>query len=117
MNAVSARDAAGEGRVPLRPLRVLPLLTHGECEEYPDPLGGYSSRVVWHRISPLGLGESGRVYKSWVAIFGGKRGRAARLARGAHNPKVGSSNLPPATTSYPLNFRGNSQGTMEYQEP
>ncbi len=29
---------------------------------------------------------------------GAERGRAARLARGAHNPKVGSSNLPPATT-------------------
>ena len=27
----------------------------------------------------------------------GERGGAARLARGAHNPKVGSSNLPPAT--------------------
>jgi hypothetical protein len=26
-----------------------------------------------------------------------ERGGAARLARGAHNPKVGSSNLPPAT--------------------
>jgi len=31
----------------------------------------------------------------------GKRGRAARLARGAHNPKVGSSNLPPATNVLP----------------
>ena len=38
--------------------------------------------------------------------MGGKRGRAARLARGAHNPKVGSSNLPPATTSHPLVSEG-----------
>ena len=37
------------------------------------------------------------VYKRIVSLFGRKRGRAARLARGAHNPKVGSSNLPPAT--------------------
>ena len=37
------------------------------------------------------------VYKRIVGLFGTERGRAARLARGAHNPKVGSSNLPPAT--------------------
>lgn len=30
-----------------------------------------------------------------------KRDGAARLARGAHNPKVGSSNLPPATIQLP----------------
>ena len=40
---------------------------------------------------------SHRVYKHIVCLFGRKRGGAARLARGAHNPKVGSSNLPPAT--------------------
>ena len=37
------------------------------------------------------------VYKRIDCLFGSERGRAARLARGAHNPKVGSSNLPPAT--------------------
>ena len=40
---------------------------------------------------------SHRVYKRIDCLFGAERGRAARLARGAHNPKVGSSNLPPAT--------------------
>ena len=33
-----------------------------------------------------------------------ERGGAARLARGAHNPKVGSSNLPPATIILPPSF-------------
>ena len=39
----------------------------------------------------------GEVYKSmeWYVLV--ERGGAARLARGAHNPEVGSSNLPPAT--------------------
>jgi hypothetical protein len=46
----------------------------------------------------LGLG-AGRVYKIMVGVCVLERGRAARLARGAHNPKVGSSNLPPATIS------------------
>jgi hypothetical protein len=40
---------------------------------------------------------SHRVYKRIDCLFGSERGGAARLARGAHNPKVGSSNLPPAT--------------------
>ncbi len=43
------------------------------------------------------LGWGGEVYKSmeWYVLV--ERGGAARLARGAHNPEVGSSNLPPAT--------------------
>ena len=100
MNAVPAGYLPGQGGVALRPLGVCSLEALGECEEYSYSFVGYSSGVVGHRVSTLGLGESGRVYKSWVAIFGGKRGRAARLARGAHNPKVGSSNLPPATKNH-----------------
>ncbi len=44
-----------------------------------------------------GFGWGGDVYKSmeWYVLV--ERGGAARLARGAHNPEVGSSNLPPAT--------------------
>ena len=97
VDSVPAREAAGEYNVSLRPLGVFQLLLLGEVKEYSYPLPGDPSRVVGHSFSLLGLGESGRVYKSWVDILGGKRGRAARLARGAHNPKVGSSNLPPAT--------------------
>ena len=97
MYAIPARDPTREGSVALRSLGVCPLEALGEGEEYLDSLVGYSSSVVGHLVSTLGLGESGRVYKSWVDIVAGKRGRAARLARGAHNPKVGSSNLPPAT--------------------
>ena len=48
-------------------------------------------------LSVFGCG--GRVYKRMVVDRFLERGRAARLARGAHNPKVGSSNLPPATIS------------------
>jgi hypothetical protein len=44
---------------------------------------------------------SHRVYKRIDCLFGSERGGAARLARGAHNPKVGSSNLPPATSCLP----------------
>ena len=46
-----------------------------------------------------GFGWGGEVYKSmeWYVLL--ERGGAARLARGAHNPEVGSSNLPPATIS------------------
>ena len=39
----------------------------------------------------------GEVYKSMEGYGLLERGGAARLARGAHNPEVGSSNLPPAT--------------------
>ena len=39
----------------------------------------------------------GEVYKSMEGYVLVERGGAARLARGAHNPEVGSSNLPPAT--------------------
>lgn len=39
----------------------------------------------------------GEVYKRMEGYGLLERGGAARLARGAHNPKVGSSNLPPAT--------------------
>ena len=41
----------------------------------------------------------GEVYKSMEGYGLLERGGAARLARGAHNPEVGSSNLPPATIS------------------
>ena len=41
----------------------------------------------------------GEVYKSMEGYVLVERGGAARLARGAHNPEVGSSNLPPATIS------------------
>ena len=44
-----------------------------------------------------GFGWGSDVYKSMVGYVLVERGGAARLARGAHNPEVGSSNLPPAT--------------------
>ena len=111
---VPTGNSARQGGVSLCPLGVGSLEPLSECEEYPDSFVGYAPGVVDHLVSPLGLGKSGRVYKSWVDIMRVERGRAARLARGAHNPKVGSSNLPPATTYYPLNFRGDSQGTLEH---
>ncbi len=89
--------APGEVDVSLRPVGLGGVGGLGEAEEGPYPLGRYPLLFARLGSPPLGLGESGRVYKSWVDILGGKRGRAARLARGAHNPKVGSSNLPPAT--------------------
>ena len=49
---------------------------------------------------------SHRVYKRIDCLFGTERGGAARLARGAHNPKVGSSNLPPATILLTGGFLG-----------
>ena len=94
-------DPAGEVDVSLGEVGVL-----GECllsllEEDADALLGYPcGPSVGHSgcLFPV-FGCGGRVYKRMVVDRFLERGRAARLARGAHNPKVGSSNLPPATIS------------------
>ena len=54
--------------------------------------------VCWAFYS-LGFGREEFIRVWWCMVFW-KRGRAARLARGAHNPEVGSSNLLPATFCY-----------------
>ncbi len=96
VDPVPTRNAAGDLDVSLGSLGVLYLVALGEPEQYPDPLSRYPLRVIRHACRPRLVG-SGRVYKSWAGDTVAERGRAARLARGAHNPKVGSSNLPPAT--------------------
>ncbi len=73
-------DSACLNRVRMRSSGILVL--GGIC------VGLFSGFVWW-----------GDVYKSIVGYVLVERGGAARLARGAHNPKVGSSNLPPATIS------------------
>ena len=100
MDSVTGGDPACEVDVPLSAFRVCYIGCFGEVEEDSDSFTGYPACVIGHSVAPLWFWGSGRVYKSWVDNVQGKRGRAARLARGAHNPKVGSSNLPPAT-KYP----------------
>ncbi len=92
-------DLAGEVDVALGELGVPGVCGLCLLEEGADPFQGDLGVLFGHfglpfgRVWGLGI-EFIRV--GWV--FGLlQRGRAARLARGAHNPKVGSSNLPPAT--------------------
>ena len=100
VDAVAGGQSHGEADVAVGAFRVCSAGPLGLVEEDAYPLEGDSPRVTH---GPRLLGGEGEIYKSWVAIASAERGRAARLARGAHNPKVGSSNLPPATNDLPPN--------------
>ena len=86
--------------VPPAELRILLISLPSEPMKNIDPFQRYLSCVRRH--SDHSLGDTGRFIRLVQGISVEQRGGAARLARGAHNPKVDSSNLSPATFSFSL---------------
>lgn len=81
--------------VPLGQLRVLLDRLLGHPVQGLDALSRYFPGVSGcHAVYAFDFMVSGMFISLYHGISEEQRGRAARLARGAHNPKVGSSNLP-----------------------
>ena len=98
LGACALGDAAEEPDVSAALGGVGAVRLFGLVEEYLYALLRDASGVcAGHFICGLG---GWKVYKTIGLLIWSERGGAARLARGAHNPKVGSSNLPPATTCF-----------------
>ena len=99
VSAGALGDLAGEVDVALGTLGVAGVCGLCLLEEGVDPFQGDFGGLFGHFGLPLGRvwGLGIEFIRVWWLNGVLERGRAARLARGAHNPKVGSSNLPPAT--------------------